>query len=318
MWRYKMKILCTGTSGFIGNKLATELDKQGHDVYCLLRYVSGRGLFNERNLKTVFADLTDHFAVRNVVRSVKPDAVFHLAALSPVSLSYDRPQEVIETNFTATVNLAECCMRESPHLQQFIFAGTSEEYGNQKQFPIKETAELYPNSPYAVAKVAADKYLNYMFDAYRFPMTIVRPFNTYGRCRDNHFIVERIVSQMIENLNGEVKLGDPEPIRDLMYMDDHVNAYLSVLGKTQAIGESFNFCTGKGVTIKELAGKIGDLVGFKGKIMWNTIPSRPLDIYTLIGDNSKAKEMLSWQPRFNLDNGLQLTIKSLMENYKDE
>ncbi len=307
-----MRILITGTTGFVGNSLAVELDKLGHDVYCLMRYVSGRGLYNERNLKTVFADLNDHFAIRNIARSVKPDIVFHLAALSPVSLSYDRPQEVLETNFVATANLAECCMRESPSLKQFVFAGTSEEYGNQSSFPIKETAELYPNSPYAVSKVAADKYLNYMFEAYGFPITIVRPFNTYGRLRDKHFVVERIISQMIANQNGEVRLGDPEPVRDLMHMDDHVNAYLSVLDKSQAIGETFNFCTGNGVTIKDLTEKIANLLNFKGKIIWNTIPTRPLDIHTLIGNNTKARIMLNWKPNVNLEDGLKRTVEALM------
>ncbi len=306
-----MRILCDGTTGFVGNKLATELIKQGHDVTALQRYVSGRAPYGV-NFKTAFADLNDHFAIQQLVRQLKPEVVFHVAALSPVAFSYTNPTEYLETNFVATAHLAECCMRENPNFKQFIFAGTSEEYGNQTSFPIKESAELYPNSPYAVSKVAADKYLNYMFDAYEFPITIVRPFNTYGRLRDKHFVVERIISQMLADRNGEVRLGDPEPIRDLMHMDDHVNAYLSVLGKSMAVGETFNFCTGKGVTIKDLAEKIADLTGFKGKTIWNTIPTRPLDIHTLIGDNAKAQATLKWKPTVNLETGLKRTVEALM------
>jgi nucleoside-diphosphate-sugar epimerase len=97
-----------------------------------------------------------------------------------------------------------------------------------------------------------------------------------------------------------------------MHMDDHVNAYLSVLGKSMAVGETFNFCTGKGVTIKDLAEKLADLTGFKGKTIWNTIPTRPLDIHTLIGDNAKAQATLNWKPTVNLEDGLKRTVEALM------
>jgi nucleoside-diphosphate-sugar epimerase len=306
-----MRILCTGTTGFIAGTLATKLIEQGHDVTALQRYVSGRAPYNA-NLKTVFANLNDHFAIQQVIRQLKPEVVFHLAALSPVAFSYNNPVEYLETNFVATSHLAECCMRENSNFKQFIFAGTSEEYGNQTTFPIKEDARLIPNSPYAVSKVAADTYLNYLKDAYGFPITIVRPFNTYGRARDAHFIVERIITQM---LHGDtVYLGDPEPKRDLMFMDDHVSAYLSVLDKKEAVGETFNFCTGKGTSIHELARAIKFFTKFMGKIVWNTIPIRPLDIHTLIGDASKAEQLLNWKAKWSLEDGLKRTIKMLKEN----
>ena len=308
-----MKILVTGTTGFIGSQLAPLLSNMGHDVYGLERYVSGRYRPDTlKPLKTMFANLNDHFAVRNLIREIRPEVIIHLAALTPVAYSYDRPQELMETNFLATVNLAESAMRDDDNLRQFIFAGTSECYGNQTDFPIKEDARFYPNSPYGVSKVAAVKYLRYMYDAYHFPVTIIFPFNSYGNVLRTHFVVEKILSQML-NGDKEVHLGDPEPVRDFVYGTDHANGYVKALGNKEAIGETFNICTGEGIKIKDLAQKCAEMTYYQGDIVWGTIPARPLDIMTLIGDNTKASKILGWKPLVGLDEGLKLTIKQLKE-----
>ena len=301
------KVLVTGGGGFIGSHLIPKLVELDYDVYSLERYVTGRYILGgQRAVKTIFCNLNDYFSIRKTIRDIKPEYIIHLAALSAVSFSYDHPIEVLETNFLGTVKLAEACLREVSHFKHFLYAGTSEEYGNQKKFPIKEDAELYPNSPYSVSKVAADKYLQYLSTAYDFPVTIFRNFNTHGRKKNTHFVVERMIVQM---LKGErVLLGDPTPVRDFMYVDDHVNAYLTCLGNEKAIGEVFNFCTSRGISIEELASHIQNLTDFKGEIIWNTIPARPLDIQVLIGDYSKAKTYLNWTPKYSLEEGIKKSI----------
>lgn len=302
-----MRILVTGTTGFVGSRLIEKLAEQkNHDLYALQRYVTGRYVLGaDHGVKTVFCDLRDHFAVRAAIREVQPEAVMHLAAISPVSYSYDHPNEVIDANLVGTINLAESCLREVPHFKHFLFASTSETYGNGPVPKLEDTPQA-PNSPYSVSKQAAEKYILYMWDAYKFPATVLRPFNTYGRRDNTHFLVERMLVQMLQG--HTVKLGDPTPERDLLYVDDHADAYLTCLGNPKAIGGAFNFATGEKITVKALVEKMKELTGFRGQILWDTIPRRPLDIQVLYGDASKAKSVLGWQPKFSLDEGLRLTI----------
>ena len=300
-----MKILLTGTTGFIGSHLLPAL--ADHESYSLERYMTTRFAQGfRRDVRTVFADLRDVHAVEGAIREIKPDVVIHLASISPVAYSYDHPQEVIEASLNATVNLAEACLREVPRLRQFLFASTSETYGNG---PVPKTEETpqHPNSPYAVGKLAAEKYLLYMRDAHGFPVTVLRPFNTYGRKRDMHFVVEKIVVQMLTT--NQVLLGDPDPIRDLLYVDDHVAAYRTCLLNERSIGQVYNFCTGRGVRIQELVQKVGEVAGFQGEVVWNTLPKRPLDIDVLIGSFAKVQRDLGWAPRVTLEEGLARTVE---------
>jgi len=309
------KVLLSGGSGFIGSHLIPKLLEANYEIYSLERYVTGRYVLGSRRIaKTVFGDIRDYFTTRDLIHKIQPDAVIHLASISAVSYSYDHPNEVLETNLLGTINLAESCLREVPHLKHFLFAGTSEEYGNQETLPIKENAELRPNSPYAVSKVAADKYLQYMHDAYDFPVTILRNFNTYGRKDNRHFVIERIITQMLKE--KVVMLGDPSPIRDFIYINDHVNSYLTCLGNEKAIGEIFNFCTGHSTSIAQLVDLIKELTSFKGEVVWNTIPKRPLDITKLVGDYSKAEKLLGWKPKYALQKGLKSTINFWKEKLK--
>ena len=152
------KVLVTGATGFIGSELAKRLEAKGYNVEILERYVTGRyALDKKSNYVLHYASLTDYPAIRSIVRESQPDYVVHLAALSAVSFSYDHFIEVSEANYLGTINLAEACHREVNHFKQFLFAGTSEEYGvtlRDRSTKLSENSQLSPNSPYAVAKVA--------------------------------------------------------------------------------------------------------------------------------------------------------------------
>jgi dTDP-glucose 4,6-dehydratase len=301
-----VKILTTGGTGFIGSHLVARLVEKGYDVWNLERYVTGR-FGQPLSLKTVYADLEDSYAVRKAVKTVKPEVVIHLASISAVSYSYEHPQEVVEANLVGTINLAESCLAEVYGLKQFLFAGTSEEYGNNGLDVQVETNPLRPASPYAVSKVACENYLSYMKEAYDFPVTVLRPFNTFGRKRDHHFLIEKATVQMLSQ--KVVRLVDPAPVRDWLYVDDHVDAYLTCLENSAAMGEVFNFCTGKGFTIKETVQKIAELTGFKGEIQWSTAPQRPTESKVIVGSFDKAEHTLGWKPKWNLERGLLQTVE---------
>lgn len=313
------KLLLTGATGFIGKELVKKLTKD-YEVHVLERYVTGRYSFDKSiNVITHYATLTDFPAIKTVIKDIQPEYVVHLAAISPVSFSYDHYIEVTEANYVGTINLAETCYREVPHFKQFIMAGTSEEYGmtlTNKDHKLSEESKLHPNSPYAVAKVASDLYLRYMYEAYNFPYTIMRPFNTYGRKDNSHFFIERTVTQMLKGT--EVYLGDKNTIRDWVYVDDHVDAYMRALGNKNAIGETIQIASGKGYSTEETANLIAKMLKYNGKIIWGATPKRPLDARILIGDNTKAKKLLNWEPKYDLEQGLKLTINYWKSHVKNE
>jgi nucleoside-diphosphate-sugar epimerase len=301
-----MRILITGGSGFIGCHLLASLASYDHELFSLSRQRSQRNLLSiEKQVRQVFCDLRDPAAIRQVLKQVQPESVIHLASVSPVAYSHDHPNEVIEVNLMGTVNLAEGCRTEVPGLRQFLFASTSETYGFGP-LPKKEDTLQNPGSPYSVSKFAAERYLLYLRDAFEFPVTILRPFNTYGRKDTASFVVERIISQMLRQ--GAIRLGDPSVVRDWLHIDDHVEAYRVCLGNERSIGQVMNFCTGRGVSIAELVDLLSSMTGFHGAIEWHTLPKRPLDVPVNVGDAEKAYSLLGWRPLVSLEQGLQIVV----------
>lgn len=297
------RILITGGTGFIGQHLIPKLTELGYEVFSVEQYFwssieSGR---------EYLADVNDVFALTQIFRKIKPEVVIHLAAATAVAYSYDHPNEVISTNLVGSINLAEISRIECPRLKQFICPSSAEVYGNNGKLLKREDDNLEPNSPYAVSKEAVERYLKYMHYAYGFPITIFRPFNTYGRIDSHWFVVEKVIYQMLTN-EKLIRLGDPDPIRDFLYVDDHIYAYLAALENENAIGETFNLCTGHGISIISLVNMIKDIIGWDGVVEWQTMSKRPLDIANLVGSNEKLRSVLKLAEPIRLEEGLKKTI----------
>lgn len=248
--------------------------------------------------------------MRKAVQTVKPEAIIHLGATTAVSFSFLNPADVMHVNAVGTVHLAEAA-REF-EVEQMLMASTSEYYGIQKEFPIKEDAVPNATSPYAVSKIAAENYLWLIHKLYNFPVTIMRPYNSFGRAlvANKHYAVERAITGALEN--GVINLHNPKPVREFIFRDDHVEGYISALGNKKAIGEAFNLCYGVGWTIEEMASKVAEIVERKNgkpvKVEFLREPDRPLDIPVLWGDPTKAKNVLGWKPKYNLETGLEKAI----------
>ncbi len=315
-----MRIFITGITGFLGDKLSKQLLSRGHEIATLARNVSVSDRPVASNTESMirgektsgityyYGDLTDYLAVSDALVSYKPDVIVHLGAQTSVAYSFTHINEVFNVNFIGTANMAEAARRALPNLKRFIFSGSVEEYGIQTKFPTKETAELRAASPYGVAKIASEKFLRYLYDAYDFPSIIFRNANSYGRKFNHQFVIESIIHQMYSG-KSQLKLGDPKPIRDFVFESDLLDAYvLAVESKSKKLsGESINIGTGEAISIKDLVTKIAKITGYKGKIQWNSFPKRALEIPRLQVDNTKAKTLLKWKPKIAFDEGLKIT-----------
>jgi len=315
-----MKIFVTGMTGFLGDQLSEKLLRHDHQLGTLVRNVSSSDRPTAENTESMirgekrsgisyyYGDLTDYLTVQDALTSFKPDVIIHLGAQTSVAYSFTHILEVVNVNFIGTVNMAEAARRNLPNLKKFIFSGSVEEYGVQTKFPIREDAELHAASPYAVAKIAAEKFLRYLYDAYGFPVIIFRNANSYGRKHNHQFVIESIIYQMQQG-KSPINLGDPTPIRDFVFEPDLLAAYVLAVesNNKKLFGESINIGTGTAISVKDLTNQIAKIIGYKGKIHWNSFPKRVLEIPKLQISNIKAKKLLKWKPQYSLLEGLKIT-----------
>lgn len=302
-----MKILVTGVTGFIGSHLVSALE--GNELYGLVRF--GDVPTKHEGYVPVYCDLADYHYLAKVIKEIRPEAIVHLAGLTSVSQSFERPQEYFEVNVLGTINLAETNVRYNPYLQRFIWAGTPEEYGIQKTFPIKEDAPLNPNSPYAVSKVATTQYLLYLNRAYGFPVIVSRHANAYGRkfgIFSQLGVVEHVITQMLKG--SEMYLGQ-DVNRDFLHVNDILSWYKLLLASSN-FGEVYNAGSGTSHSIRDVIALARKITGFKGRVFWNTLPLRPGEIPKIELDYSKAEKDLSWKPTVTLEEGMKLVA----ENFK--
>ena len=320
------RVLVTGIMGFIGSHLAQRLVDDRAEVYGLERRVANRNMAVISDLlqdiTLISGDVSDYVSTRNAVRTVNPDVIIHLAALSPVRDSFERPFEYQQANYIGTMNVAHSLLElQDPQTRRMIAASTAEVYGVQANEPLKETLPLHPSSPYAVSKAAGDLYLQMMFNSFGLKGTIMRPTNSYGRKYDTSFLVEYLVTKM---LRGEkIYVGSPDSVRDYMYVDDHVNAYMLAMKNPKANGQVYNAGTSIGVSNKELALLIAKKVGFDEKnIAFGAYPPgypyRPLisDQKSIVLDSAKIRKELGWKPSVTLEEGIEKVIAYFRKSSK--
>lgn len=318
-----MKVLITGMLGFIGSHLAEKLVDDGYEVYGVVRRVANRNLEVIRkvlkDVTLISGDITDYASIRNAMKTVSPDIVTHLAALTPVRDSFERPFEYQQANLVGAMNVAHA-MLDLPDSQtrKLVAASTAEVYGLQGKEPLKETLALRPTSPYAVSKAAADLYLQMMFHTYNLNGSVIRPTNSYGRKFDTSFIIEYLVTQMLRG--EEVYVGAPDSVRDYMYVDDHVNAYLLVIKSAKATGQVYNAGTGVGINNRKLAEMIAERIGYNRKrIKFGQYPPgypyRPSisDQPSIVLNATKIRKALNWSPKIQLSEGINKVISYFQE-----
>ena len=308
------RVLLTGAGGFIGSHLTEELISRGYQVTALVHYNSlNRWGWLESlpddMLKMVDVcpgDIRDPHSVKHSMRSA--DAVIHLAALIGIPYSYHSPDSYVETNIRGTLNVLQAA-REL-NVQQVLQTSTSEVYGTAQFVPITELHPLSPQSPYAATKVGADVLALSFCKSFELPITVVRPFNTYGPRQSARAIIPTIITQL---LSGEatLKLGDLFPTRDLTYVEDIVKGFVLALECECAFGEVVNLGNNHEISIGDLAIKIATLLRKDISLMSEANRIRPekSEVRRLCACNRKAKDLLKWEPSVNLDEGISRTIE---------
>jgi len=308
----KHTVLVTGASGFIGSHLTEQLLKMGASVRAFTHYNSRNDLGflagvmdgNEK-LRVVSGDLCDPDAVRRAAEGA--DVIFHLAALVGIPYSYDHVRQVVEVNTMGTLNVL-AAGREN-RVRRIVQASTSEVYGTARQIPIDELHPKQPQSPYAASKVAADALAMSHHLSFELPVTICRPFNTYGPRQSDRAIIPTLIAQVLSR--DEIVVGNLAPTRDFTYVSDTVAGFIRLAESERCIGEEINLGTGDEISIGNLAGKIIRLIGRNVEIVNSAERMRPVksEVQRLRSNNAKAMELAGWTPQVSLDEGLSATIE---------
>jgi NAD dependent epimerase/dehydratase len=314
-WRGK-KVIVTGAGGFIGSHLVERLATLGAATTAFLRYTStgSRGWLEGSpladHIECVWGDIRDAEGVRRLLRGV--DTAFHLAALIGIPYSYEAPSSYVATNVLGTLNILQAAREVG--VRCVVQTSTSEVYGSAKYTPIDEAHPLQGQSPYAATKISADKLAESFHLSFALPVVTVRPFNTFGPRQSARAIVPTIVSQC---LNGDqVRLGNLEPTRDLNFVANTVDGILSAAASPAAVGQTVNLGSGREIRIGDLLELIADLLGRKVHVEVDEQRVRPprSEVSRLLADNRRARELLGWEPRVSLEEGLGQTVAWLREH----
>ena len=310
-------ILVTGADGFIGSHLTEELVRQGHSVRAFVYYNS----FNswgwldrcspevKGKFEVFSGDIRDPHGVREAMKGC--EAVIHLAALIAIPFSYHSPDTYVDTNMKGTLNVLQAA--RDLGVKRVIHTSTSEVYGTAQFVPITEDHPLQGQSPYSATKIAADQLAFSFYSSFDLPVVILRPFNTYGPRQSARAVIPTIITQIATG-QKEIKLGAISPTRDFNYVKDTVDGFVATLNSKNGLGEVINLGSNFEISIKETVELIAEIMGVTISIAQDGDRLRPAnsEVERLWADNSKAKEILNWKPRFagrdGLKSGLEETI----------
>lgn len=307
-------VLVTGACGFIGSHLVETLLGAGCKVRAFVYYNSFNSwgwldTFDKKKLnaiEVIAGDVRDGECIFKAMSGI--DTVFHLAALISIPFSYNAPDSYVDTNIKGTLNV----LQAARHLKvkRVIITSTSEVYGTAKKTPIDEDHPLQGQSPYSASKIGADKIAESFYRSFGLPVTIARPFNTYGPRQSARAIIPTIIVQL---LNGEkmIRLGSLTPVRDFNYVKDICGGFLSIASSDATIGEEINMASGHELSIGGLADMIIKKINPKAKIVLDKERLRPAksEVMHLLGSNKKINTLTGWEPRYSLDQGIDETIR---------
>jgi len=317
VWQNK-KVLITGAGGFIGSHLTETLVKNGAKVRVFIRYNSrdGRGNLEDldkellKEIEIMAGDLKDADAIDRVVKGC--DTVFHLGALVGIPYSYQNPREVVETNILGTFNILIASRDHG--VDRVVSTSTSEVYGSARYVPIDEKHPLHGQSPYSASKIGADKIAESFYAAYSLPVITVRPFNSYGPRQSARAIIPTLITQALAS--SEIKLGNTEARRDFTFVSDTVAGFLAAASCPEAIGKVINIGSGRDISIGELAELIIQITGSPANLAIDQERIRPekSEVNRLLADNRRAKEILGWEPKVSLEEGILKTTEWISKN----
>ena len=320
------KILVTGAEGFIGSHLTELLVKEGYDVRAMVQYNS----FNnwgwidtfdkdiKDKLDIFLGDVRDPNGVRTAMEGV--DAVFHLAALIAIPYSYHSPDMYVDTNIKGTLNILQAA--RDLNTKRILVTSTSEVYGTAKYVPIDENHPYQGQSPYSATKIGADRLAESFYRSFNLPVTIVRPFNTFGPRQSARAVIPTIITQLLDG-KKEIKLGSLTPTRDFNYVKDTARGFLEIYKSDKTIGEEINIATQKEISIGQLAEELIRQINSEAKIICDEQRVRPekSEVNRLLGSNEKIKRLTNWEPQYTFEQGIAETIEFLrnnMDKYKTD
>lgn len=318
------KVLVTGADGFIGSHLVEELISQGYQVKAFVYYNS----FNtwgwidsfpkelQEKIEIFAGDVRDPNAVREAMKGVQ--AVCHLAALIAIPYSYYAPDAYVDTNIKGTLNILQAA--RDLELERVLITSTSEVYGTAQYVPIDEHHPFQGQSPYSATKIGADRLAESFYRSFDLPVTIVRPFNTFGPRQSARAVIPTIITQLLSG-KKTIQLGSLHPTRDFNYVKDTARGFVEIMKATQTIGEEINIATQKEISIKQLAEELIWQINPKASILCDEQRLRPQksEVERLLGSNEKILRLTSWKPQYTFEEGIAETISFLrdnMERYK--